>query len=495
MKKNFSAIPLLFLCFGPIFAASTAPAVDSSPSFQQAIETLLASQKCSLNDISVSIKDLKRDTQVVSINADSLHNPASVMKLLTAAVALEKYGPEYCFSTRIFVDTIVPLDRGIGVRTLYIQGNGDPSFTVERLWLFVEHLAHCGVRSIDTMVLDDFYFDSVQNGPGFGEDTSSAAYQSLISALAMNFNTVAVHTRPANNVKEPVVVELFPEIKGLTVIDSAVTIAAKKKKDRLEVLTLPDSGSTTVHINGCMQIDEPGIYSFRKLWQTWESFGHALQPLFSRRGINFKGVIIHARIPDKIARGTPFYEFPSEPISDAVNHLFKYSSNFTAEMLFKSFSASRDSQPVQGSWEKSSAIVATWWKERNLPGKPIVQNGSGLGNTDRLSPNQVVGLLSYVWKQKTYLPEYLAALSNGGFDGTLKKRFTKSKLRGCIRAKTGTLTSYRVYTLGGYILRPRGEPIAFAILCHKTGRARWDELTIQEKILEKIGEMAGIGKE
>jgi PBP4 family serine-type D-alanyl-D-alanine carboxypeptidase len=308
----------------------------------------------------------------------------------------------------------------------------------------------------------------------------------------MNFNTVAVHCRPGTKAKLPLAVTLFPEIAGIKVEDSAISIMTGKKA-KLDISTVADSGSTLVRVQGTMGVDEPGVYAYRKLWQTWEAFGGALRPLFARRGITLKGAIIHGRVPRRLATSDPFYEFPSEPITQSVNHMFKYSSNFTAEMVFKTLSAQRDT--AVGSWDRSSALVTGWWKERKLSGTPILKNGSGMGNTNRISPAQIVDLLSYVWNQKTYMPEYLAALSNSGFDGTLKSRFARSKLKGLIRAKTGTLNSYGISTLAGYILKPGSAPLAFAIFCHKTGHGQYSDWNIQEQILEKIGEVEGITKE
>jgi serine-type D-Ala-D-Ala carboxypeptidase/endopeptidase (penicillin-binding protein 4) len=235
-----------------------------------------------------------------------------------------------------------------------------------------------------------------------------------------------------------------------------------------------------------MGCDDPGSYNFRKLWQTWESFGAALRPLFVKRGIAFQGSVIHERVPRGISNRAPFYEFPSEPLSAAINRMFKYSSNFTAEMLFKTLSARRDT--VQGSWEKSVTIVNSWWKECGLPGQPVIKNGSGMGSINRFSPAQIVGLLTYAWKQKVWLPDYLAALSTSGIDGTIKSRFLKSKLKGLIRAKTGTLNAYGISTLAGYLQIPGKSPCAFAIFCNKTGHTQFEDWVIQEQILEKVAE-------
>ncbi|MBN2188577.1 MAG: D-alanyl-D-alanine carboxypeptidase/D-alanyl-D-alanine-endopeptidase [Chitinispirillaceae bacterium] len=454
-------------------------------SVQSAVEKLIIKKKYPPHSLGIAVQEVERGVIPVACNADSLFNPASVTKLITAAIACERLGPDRLLSTQVFVDTAAEFSTAVTVRNCYIRGRGDPGFTAERLWLFVEHLYHLGIRKITgDLFLDDFFFDSSVVGPGFDEDTSSRAYQPPISALAMNFNAVAVHCRPGSRVKQPVVVDLFPEIKGVRILPLAATVPPGRK-NRLDISTSFDSGATLVTVKGAMGIDERGNYTYRKLWQTWEAFGNALVPLLARRGILFQGKIIHAKVPDNLAGKPPFYEFIAEPLSESIACMFKYSSNFTAEMLFKALSARSDTT-IQGSWERSAAFTGSWWKERGLPETPIIKNGSGMGDLNRISPAQVTALLGYAWQQKAWFPDYCAALSNAGLDGTLKDRFVNSRLKGMVRAKTGTLNALRVNTLAGYLLLPESPPYAFAIFCSRTGHTQFEDWTMQEQILEII---------
>jgi D-alanyl-D-alanine carboxypeptidase/D-alanyl-D-alanine-endopeptidase (penicillin-binding protein 4) len=152
-------------------------------------------------------------------------------------------------------------------------------------------------------------------------------------------------------------------------------------------------------------------------------------------------------------------------------------------MIFKTIPSVVDS--TRGSWPLGAAKVLSWWEKCGLPGKPLIKNGSGMGNTNRISTLQIAQLLSHVWKQKTYLPEYLNALSVSGIDGTLKSRFKKSPLKGLVRGKTGTLNDYGISALAGYLLLPKGT-YSFAIICTKIGDGQYDNWQVQEQTLEKF---------
>jgi D-alanyl-D-alanine carboxypeptidase/D-alanyl-D-alanine-endopeptidase (penicillin-binding protein 4) len=474
----------LVLCAAITALGATEVKKGADTTLTAAIERLLVSQKCAPASVSLVIKNLSSDSVAAALLPDTLLNPASVTKLVTAAAAFEILGQGYRFTTRIFTDTVLARDSGLTVRNLYVQGNGDPSFTVERLWLLVECLHHAGLRKISgNIVIDDSFFDTVSTGPGLDEDTTSRAYQPLISALPVNFSTVAVHHRPGYAKNQPVIVDLFPEIAGVKIANSAIT-NGPKKKGFFQISTRPDSQTTAVIIEGTLPIDDSADYSYRRLWQTWRSFGGALQPMFARRGIAFTGTITHDRVPGKIAKKPCFYEFQGMPFARSIEEMFKYSSNFVAEMLFKTLSARRDT--AAGSWPRSAAMVAAWWKSQKLPGAPVIKNGSGMGNTNRISAAQTVALLQHVREQNDYYPEYTAALSIGGIDGTVKSRFLKSRLKGLVRAKTGTLNSYGVSTLAGYLMLDSG-PYAFAIFCSRTGKTQYDDWMVQERILELVG--------
>lgn len=471
--RVFPVLIFLFCLTGAIHAESQA---------QLEIQKLLLSRGYQTKGAGIVIRDITNDSIIVSINGDSLYNPASVSKLVTSAAVYELLGNGFTFSTSIYIDKPFNADSGIVNGNLYIKGGADPGFTAERLWLLVQHLYHLGVRNIKgNLVLDDSFFDTVQTGPGFGEDSSSRAYESLVNALSANFNTLAIHNRSGNEAGSPVYIDVFPRVKGVKILSSAKTVKAGSKAN-FDIITKMTNGGTSVLASGGRSLDESPKYVYRKVWQARENFGGVIEALLDESGINFQGKIIHDKVPQSIVN-EPFYVFESEPLSQFVNAMFKYSSNFAAEMLFKSISASLDSVP--GSWERSSEHVLSWWKQQELPGTPMIKNGSGMGNTNRISPIQITALLSHVAAHKEYFPEYLSALSISGVDGTLKSRFQKSPLKSIVRGKTGTLNDLGVSSLAGYLLLPK-HTYSFAIIFNRVGKGQYDNWLMQENVLEKF---------
>jgi D-alanyl-D-alanine carboxypeptidase/D-alanyl-D-alanine-endopeptidase (penicillin-binding protein 4) len=475
-KKVSRPICLLLLVQGYAIMASGAP-------LQGRVDDLLAAERCNRAEIGVVIQDLATDSTIVAVNADKPFVPASVIKLVTAAAAFELLGAQYTSNTDVFLDGKFNRDSGVLDGNLYVYGRGDPGFDAERMWLFVQHLRHQGIRKITRdLVLDDSYFDTLVTGPGFVADHSSRAYEAPTAALSASFNSVAVHVAPAGSVGAPVQVQTFPAISGVTVQSSAKT-TNPGSPSTVQVETRKINGKTAVVVSGGMDINEKPRYIYRRVFQTWENFGWVLQGLFAESGIEFAGAVRHGKLPASLRAAGPLYSFESRPLSEYVSHMFKYSSNFAAEMVFKSIAAQTDSLPA--TWEKGAAAVTSWWAAQGLPGKPVIVNGSGMGNVNRFTSQQITALLRHVWKKRTYTPEFVSALSIAGEDGTVERRFRNSPFKGVIRAKTGTLNDYGVSNLAGYAFLP-DRTVAFSIMVNSPGRGQYASWQLQERILEAV---------
>src|SRR5262249_14398024 len=93
----------------------------------------------------------------------------------------------------------------------------------------------------------------------------------------------------------------------------------------------------------------------------------------------------------------------------------------------------------------------------------VVKNGSGLFDANRATPAGTTALLRAMQRDASAAPEYLAHLSIGGVDGTLRHRFHEWEGPRAGRAKTGTRDA--VAALSGYVLPPPGRSaVAFSIL-------------------------------
>src|SRR4029079_18761582 len=112
MGRARAGLFLSVLCW----AAVPCAAVD----LQHAIDALVEASPVARASVGIQVVDLKSGSALYSRNADRLFLPASNMKLFTAALALERLGPDYRLTT-----------HWVRARwgDLILVGGGDPSLS------------------------------------------------------------------------------------------------------------------------------------------------------------------------------------------------------------------------------------------------------------------------------------------------------------------------------------------------------------------------------
>ena len=156
MRKVWFA-PLLLALLAALSASA-----EAAPTAGVALERYrlaLEDRRLSLDDQGVAFETLSGE-KLLSYNVDGLFNPASVVKLATSEVALERLGPDFRFSTAFFTNGGVDTVNGELYGDLIILGSGDPSMTTENAFHIARELRSRGIRRIkrNIVVKGPYYF-------------------------------------------------------------------------------------------------------------------------------------------------------------------------------------------------------------------------------------------------------------------------------------------------------------------------------------------------
>ena len=127
----------------------------------------------------VLICDYHSGDTIDSYRANSVIPPASTMKLLTTATAVEMWGGDYRIETPITYDGYI--QDGILHGNLYIEGKGDPTFgsryvgSQNFMYRWARELRQAGIKRITGDVVGDAsYFDGDALNPSWlWEDAGS----------------------------------------------------------------------------------------------------------------------------------------------------------------------------------------------------------------------------------------------------------------------------------------------------------------------------------
>ncbi len=450
--------------------ASAAPPTSTAPSatppssplalpIQAAVRALAGERVFKDAVISLEVADVDTGQILASFHEHTAVNPASNAKLYTAAAALATLHGDHRFET-----ALLGVVRGGSVAgNLVLRGYGDPSLTTADLFELVQGLKAAGVHQVagDVMV-DQRFFDEETTPPGFEQQPGEwAAFRAPVSAVAVNENTVTLTVR-ATEPGSPAIVRFDPP--GFVDVEGEV----KTSDSGADTVGLELSGNgRRLHakVSGAVSRESRVVRYTRRVDDPTLLAGYALRALLEDAQIKVGGDV-------KVATGREgpvIVHHESAPLSALLYSLGKQSDNFYAEMVFKSLGGEVKGRPAKS---VAGGEVVERWVSKVGAGDAglVIKNGSGLFDSNRTTAASVVALLRAAWRDPQIQPEFVAQLSIGGVDGTLRHRFRGGHARRLVRAKTGTLED--AAALSGYVLSPSGRgTLAFSVIMnHVAGK-------------------------
>lgn len=429
-----------------------APKSGNAPTLQQALAGLVGQANLG-EQVGVSIVDLASGREVASHHASLPLNPASNMKLVTAATALVELGPDFQMLTglygRIEGDTVVG--------GLTLKGHGDPSLEQGDLLALARELYARGVRKVDEVMVDGGYFDDQILPPAFDQQPEEfAAFRAAVGAVSVDANAYTIWIRPGTAVGKSALV--YVDGSGYFDLTNQVTTSASGVPNVIAVQS-PKSGRLALRLSGSVPLGVRGLSYRRRVESPVHYAGYLLVDALRAARIQVPERVtlrpVPASVPMLAVRGSP-------PLANILYALGKHSDNFTAEMLLKVLGAERAGKP--GSSARGAQVAIEALKRLGVPTSNVrIVNGSGLFEGNAIAAGHLTQLLRSVHANAAVRSEFLAHLAIGGVDGTLAERLQDLPARSIVRAKTGTLAS--VAALSGYVLGPEpASGMAFSVI-------------------------------
>ena len=455
---------VLSSCGTPSTVEVSPPPPPAPPKPSEAVQRLQAEIEATLNDpllassnVGVKIVSLETEEVLYEKDAEKLYHPASTMKLITAATALIKIGPNHRFHTSLYTDY---LEDGQIVGNIYLKGGGDPVFNSNDLEKMAEKLVEMDMKDLQgDIVVDETYFDAVRWGKGWmWDDGPIGGYFSHLSALTINRNGVRVRIAPGTEVGNPVSVHLDPPTQHMKIINEAITVEASKKvRVKMKRKSEP-ADENVLMIDGAMAIGQTEMNRHVDVLDPALYCGTLMQEMLAERGVTLQGKVRYGEVPEE---ATEIATHVSPPLSRILWEMNKPSDNLIAELLLKTIGAEIKGRP--GTGQKGVQAINEFLIEIGMDSADYaIADGSGASRYNLVTASLLTELLIYMFQDFTVMPEYLASLPVGGVDGTLAWRMRGMSAKGVLRAKTGTLRG--VTTLAGYTTTTDGETVAFSIL-------------------------------
>lgn len=459
-------LPLASTAADPAGAPPTATvAVSPSASLEEALAPLTEDRLFKSAKVGLQVVDLRSGEEVFARGADTSFVPASTMKALTAAAALKTLGPAYRFTTDFYTDAEVVIDgEGVLDGNLYVQGHGDPTLVVEKLWKMVYDLKLEGLAKIDgDIVYDESFLDVDYALPGWDKEEdleNGPSYFPTLGALSVNYNTVAIVVGPGAGVGKPARVLLeTPAGKYVEVENQVVTVAEGARRSlRLERELVEEGKDKHIKFSlvGAVPEDAGTDKYYRTILDPTAHFMGAFEEMLKSHGIEVTGKHRRGVVPTS---PDLLFESRSDSLGSILSDMNKSSNNFMAEQVLRTVGAEVYGLP--GTTEKGLRVVGDYLTTLGIdPSEYHLVNGSGLSREVLLRPSHMTAVLVDMAHDDRVGHEFAASLAIAGRDGTLWRRLAEDP--GRLRGKTGTIDG--VHCLVGYVEAGDGGLYAFSFL-------------------------------
>jgi len=428
----------------------------------QKIENIIHQHGASAH-VGIAIQSINSGKIIYQYNARHLLGPASSLKVFTAAAALAHLGPNYTFKTRLFAAPKSINDQGVLQSDVYFHFDGDPTLSRSDLNNLVGILSQLGVNTIQgDLYLDDTVFDRAEFGPGWMWDERNFCYAAPLSAVNIDRNCFPLTLTAAKQSGQPITITKYKGYGFIEFVNEAVTSETSTTDCPL---TIDADSDNTYTVNGCMK-PHSGPWSFPIAVRSMRPYTAGIfEQLLRQNNIHLNGTIKFGKIPtNKTLEAMVGHD--SAPLSTVTKIMLKKSDNLIADALYKKLGAVYFGKA--GTWSSGSRATAaiiseginTTSSERIDFTKIKIVDGCGLSRHNLLSPQSLVSLLNYVYRDLTIRDAFINALPIAGIDGSLQERMVTAKNR--VYAKTGTMKG--ITALAGYIYTNHNQVLSFAIL-------------------------------
>lgn len=492
MRAFFSFSQRSLPYYALILLISAGAARAASSSLADELNSLLTSPKVGKMRVGVQIVALgDKPSVVLEQNSREAFKPASNQKILTTSAAMALLPADFKFTT-------ILARRG---NDLVVIGAGDPATgdpklsreadgTITTLFHeWADKLRAAGVsRLTGDLLFDDYVFEQEHIHPNWAvqfKDQMQNWYVAPVGGLNFNDNCVDVVVKPGGSIGAPAQVTLIPNTPYLEIANTCKTA---KKGD--PVIRRTGNGSVKVSVSG--SVSRPGSGSSATSLTVVDPgmfFASTLRTVLAAKGIAIEGQVRRQRV-----------RLPSGAVPDDLQIIAKHeqglpqlfersnrdSQNLFAEALLKAVGAYVGAleAPRVGSYKSGRQVIELFLDKLRLPKEGcVIDDGSGLSHSNRVTPAVLTGVLVYMDRHPRQ-KEWLGNLAEAGGEGTLRKRM--KDLDGKMYGKTGHISG--VSTLSGYVFGPGGRRYAFSVLCNNSnGYAH----PLQDAICRKLATWEG----
>lgn len=434
-----------------------------------AIKKMVADEDLKSASVSFYALDLDSNEVIANFDAHKSLVPASTLKLITTATALELFGAEKQFTTTIQYAGVID-SNGVLNGNIFIVGGGDPCLGAARFLThygdFIDNWANAilklGIDSINGRVIGDAsIFNEQLIPPTWIWADLGNYYGAGPCGLSIYENKCELELKSGRSEALTEITCTTPFIPNLT-YDNKVK-GKRTRKDESYIFGGPYQNKRS--IEGSIPINKKSFTVKGSIPDPAYLAAFELDMRLRNKGIklaNPSSTIRRLKMEHKVLKNSKKETITitaSPKLSAIIQKTNFYSINIYAEHLMSQIGLLTNGV---GDTEGGVEATALFWKEKNIEVSGMyLADGSGLSRFNSITTQQLVGILQYMnhSKNKTH---FRNSLPVAGQSGTMRSLGKGTAAAGKVMAKSGSMT--RVKSYAGYITTKSKKQIAFALI-------------------------------
>lgn len=480
-----------FLLLCALSLANSTTAQPPNNAKQTALNKFLNTPGFDTAVVGVVVKDFNGNN-IIAHNQHTPLTPASTLKALTTATALEILGADFTYPTYFGTsqDGTQLIVKGTGdptLGTIYdkhgVKQNQAYQTNFLKDWAEVLYPYFIGKSAPLDILIDDSYFGYQGVARKWIHEDIGNYYGASTYGISIYDNTYELTFNTENTKQAPQITNIPTYVKPLifnnlldfntTGQDNAYATSAPMSNEVTLIGDVP-SGRKTFTIKGA--IPNPGLVLAQGLEEILKI--NNIQVSNASTAKDF--YLAHRFGNDTITYNT-FHVHHSMPLSDICRVVNVVSNNHYTEALLRTIGRTANPNIYSSAFDYGLETVNTFWKSKNLNTSELfMHDGCGLAPSNSVSADFLSSVLVYMQTQSAWAKPYLLSFPKAGKEGTVRNLMKDTKYAGYLHVKSGSIGGVQAF-IGYYI---HGEKkLAFAVLVNRYNCTRSEVVKAIEGLL------------
>jgi len=454
-------------------------------SFHQKIAAWQSTSGLANASIGIAVHDNQTGEELIRSEPQLSLVPASILKVVTTATALEVFGSDFRFSTLLSYSGIIRNDTLFG--DLQIIGGGDPTLgsgyfpeskSFQEKWIGI--LQSKNIKVITGSLIMDATIYEQQTIPNtwIWEDIGNY-FGAGASGISVFDDLYQIHLKSGIAAGQRTeIVRIDPEIPDIDLQNEV--LSSDLNSDEAYVFGSPMENKRV--IRGTIPKNSNDFVIKASVPDPAKLLAAEFMKRLSKNGISVSGATKYEKAKNGSSIRLSVVQSP--PLRDIIRVTNHESVNLFAEHLLKHLAFQKYGL---GTTKDGCKFIVEFWKDKGLDMTGFFMNdGSGLSRFDAVTASQMVAILNYMKTKSVHSADFYQSLATPG-NGTLTVFSSADFPNDCFHAKSGSMTRVRCYA--GYLTSLSGRNLSFTIMLNNFSFSQSEATQKIEEVLLEIRKM------